>query len=815
LHPAHPAAHNYNYFKSVAKERLVSMNVACARVSHLFYRSFVLGLCALAGAARAATLDGTLTVSNTLTATTNAIVLGNAGVGTTNPAYRLDVAGDINLTGDLLKNGEPLSLGGAGGVSNVTATAPLASSGGSEPNLSIETAGATQAGALSAADWTRFDAAHGWGNHAAAGYLTNFTESDPAFTASPAAGITADSTNEWSAKVGGSGTAGYLPKFTAAGTVGDSALFSDTEGKVGIGTATPGYKLDVAGSINGAAITINGTPVATSQDTYWSTAGGGAIQYSGGNVGIGTAIPAASAALEVTATDKGMLIPRMTKAQRDLIASPAAGLLVYQTDNTPGFYFYDGAQWSSISAGAGAVTAVSATSPLSSSGGSTPTLSLPAATSSQNGYLTSANWTTFNGKESTLTFSSPLSRSVNTISLPVATASANGYLSSTDWATFNAKAPTNRTISTTVPLSGGGALSGNLTLSMPVATNNANGYLSSNDWATFNAKVPTNRAISTAAPLTGGGLLTNNLTLSMPVATNNANGYLSSNNWVTFNAKESALTFSTPLSRSVNTITLGVVSVANGGSGTNALTAGKILVGNGTASVLAPANLHWDNTNSRLGVGDTTPSYAVDVAGDVNVTGTVRVAGVSIATPVGVVQQYAGSNAPAGFLLCDGSAVSRTTYAALFAVISTTYGAGDGATTFNLPNLKGRIPVGRDVTQTEFDVLGETGGAKTHTLTTNEIPAHAHQVDPPSSTTSTSGAHTHGYRDYFAYNTYSDDANDRLVGSTLTYRDTTTDSDGDHAHTLDIVAFNSGAAGAGGAHNNLQPYIVLNYIIKY
>jgi microcystin-dependent protein len=766
LHPAHPAAHNYNYFKSVAKERLVSMNVACARVSHLFYRSFVLGLCALAGAARAATLDGTLTVSNTLTATTNAIVLGNAGVGTTNPAYRLDVAGDINLTGDLLKNGEPLSLGGAGGVSNVTATAPLASSGGSEPNLSIETAGATQAGALSAADWTRFDAAHGWGNHAAAGYLTNFTESDPAFTASPAAGITADSTNEWSAKVGGSGTAGYLPKFTAAGTVGDSALFSDTEGKVGIGTATPGYKLDVAGSINGAAITINGTPVATSQDTYWSTAGGGAIQYSGGNVGIGTAIPAASAALEVTATDKGMLIPRMTKAQRDLIASPAAGLLVYQTDNTPGFYFYDGAQWSSISAGAGAVTAVSATSPLSSSGGSTPTLSLPAATSSQNGYLTSANWTTFNGKESTLTFSSPLSRSVNTISLPVATASANGYLSSTDWATFNAKAPTNRTISTTVPLSGGGALSGNLTLSMPVATNNANGYLSSNDWATFNAK-------------------------------------------------ESALTFSTPLSRSVNTITLGVVSVANGGSGTNALTAGKILVGNGTASVLAPANLHWDNTNSRLGVGDTTPSYAVDVAGDVNVTGTVRVAGVSIATPVGVVQQYAGSNAPAGFLLCDGSAVSRTTYAALFAVISTTYGAGDGATTFNLPNLKGRIPVGRDVTQTEFNVLGETGGAKTHTLTTDEIPAHAHQVDPPSSTTSTSGAHTHGYRDYFAYNTYSDDANDRLVGSTLTYRDTTTDSDGDHAHTLDIVAFNSGAAGAGGAHNNLQPYIVLNYIIKY
>jgi hypothetical protein len=71
------------------------------------------------------------------------------------------------------------------------------------------------------------------------------------------------------------------------------------------------------------------------------------------NVGIGTTTPNASAALDVQSTTQGMLVPRMTKAQRDLIATPATGLLVYQTDNTPGFYFYNGA-WTSLSGGGSA-----------------------------------------------------------------------------------------------------------------------------------------------------------------------------------------------------------------------------------------------------------------------------------------------------------------------------------------------------------------------------------------------------------------------------------------------------------------------------
>ena len=96
--------------------------------------------------------------------------------------------------------------------------------------------------------------------------------------------------------------------------------------------------------------------------------------------------------------------------------------------------------------------------------------------------------------------------------------------------------------------------------------------------------------------------------------------------------------------------------------------------------------------------------------------------------PVGAIIPYSGSTIPTNFLLADGSAVSRTTYSELFEAIGTTYGAGNGSTTFNLPNLKGKVPVGRDSSDTSFDVLGETGGEKTHQLTVNEMPSHAHDT---------------------------------------------------------------------------------------
>lgn len=83
--------------------------------------------------------------------------------------------------------------------------------------------------------------------------------------------------------------------------------------------------------------------------------------------------------------------------------------------------------------------------------------------------------------------------------------------------------------------------------------------------------------------------------------------------------------------------------------------------------------------------------------------------------PAGSIIQWSSNTAPPNWFIADGSAISRTLWPSLFAVIGTTYGSGDGSTTFNLPDLRGRVAVGRDGSQTEFDVLGESGGSKSHT----------------------------------------------------------------------------------------------------
>lgn len=102
------------------------------------------------------------------------------------------------------------------------------------------------------------------------------------------------------------------------------------------------------------------------------------------------------------------------------------------------------------------------------------------------------------------------------------------------------------------------------------------------------------------------------------------------------------------------------------------------------------------------------------------------------ALPAGAIMQYGGSSAPTGWLLCDGTAVSRTTYADLFTAISTAYGTGDGSTTFNLPDLQGRVAVGKG-SHTDVDALGDSDGSALasrrpkHKHTVNET-AHSHET---------------------------------------------------------------------------------------
>lgn len=150
--------------------------------------------------------------------------------------------------------------------------------------------------------------------------------------------------------------------------------------------------------------------------------------------------------------------------------------------------------------------------------------------------------------------------------------------------------------------------------------------------------------------------------------------------------------------------------------------------------------------------------------------------------PIGTVMMFAGDTAPSGFKICDGSVLSRTTYADLFSVIGTAFGTGDGTTTFNLPNLQSRIPVGLDNNDTDFNTLGATGGEKEHTLTVAEMPSHQHTLQNANSGGSSVPWSSYGV----------------AATSNIGYYDNV---------KTDIK-------GNSQPHNIMQPYLVLNYIIK-
>ena len=204
--------------------------------------------------------------------------------------------------------------------------------------------------------------------------------------------------------------------------------------------------------------------------------------------------------------------------------------------------------------------------------------------------------------------------------------------------------------------------------------------------------------------------------------------------------------------------------------------------------------------------------------------------------PAGIVSAFAGVTAPSGWLMCYGQAVSRTDYSALFTALSTTYGSGDGSTTFNIPDMRGRAIAGVDnmggtaasrltsTVLTASNTLGATGGTQTHTLTTAELASHNHTQDSHNHTqnghshavyfdaidarsqysgTSDAGSTTFGLGDATVVPTYWAYTGTYVAGQSI----------GSTATNIATTATNQ-ATGSGSAHLNTQPTLVLNYIIK-
>ncbi|HAZ43925.1 MAG TPA: hypothetical protein DDW76_15920 [Cyanobacteria bacterium UBA11369] len=194
--------------------------------------------------------------------------------------------------------------------------------------------------------------------------------------------------------------------------------------------------------------------------------------------------------------------------------------------------------------------------------------------------------------------------------------------------------------------------------------------------------------------------------------------------------------------------------------------------------------------NGYVGIGTNTPSATLHVNGRIkDKTGWVM--------PVGTILPYAGATAPEGWLLCQGQELDKTQennkYKDLFDVIAHRYTQNGSGNKFKLPNLQGRVPVGFS-NEGEFNSLGKTGGNKTHTLTVNEMPSHNHGVNDPGHNHQINPGDSGGQG-------RCDDASGGGRSATWTER----------ANTGISIQY----TGGGQAHNNLQPYITVNYIIKY
>jgi prepilin-type N-terminal cleavage/methylation domain-containing protein len=209
----------------------------------------------------------------------------------------------------------------------------------------------------------------------------------------------------------------------------------------------------------------------------------------------------------------------------------------------------------------------------------------------------------------------------------------------------------------------------------------------------------------------------------------------------------------------------------------NGWNAGPANSGKFQVSVNSPANF-WSGTSST---GGSAPHNTIQPSITRLFAMKYRPStGTNSALPASTSIQGYWSTAPTGYLLEDGSAISRTTYSDLFAAIGTTYGVGDGSTTFNLPDSRGRVAVNKNSSDAEFAAIGQKYGEKTHVVTIAEMPSHNHTDGGGYGAGATNGA------------LFRVDANSPMYAWGPT-----------------------GSAGGDGSHNNIQPSIVKVFVIKY
>jgi microcystin-dependent protein len=219
--------------------------------------------------------------------------------------------------------------------------------------------------------------------------------------------------------------------------------------------------------------------------------------------------------------------------------------------------------------------------------------------------------------------------------------------------------------------------------------------------------------------------------------------------------------------------------------------AGNLVVGTGTTQTLTNKTIVSPIISTptiNAGVSGALSISSTEIGHLDGVTSSIQTQ-INTNTPTGMIVIHSGSTAPTGWLLCDGASYALATYSTLFSTIGYTFGGSGSA--FAVPNLKGKIVVGIDPAQTEFDTRGETGGAMTHqhassnSGTTNI--AHNHAIDPPSTGSSGAGDHGHSLTDHSHYSDhshYADHSHSINPGETGT-------SSSSHSHTVNANSSNA------------------------